>query len=104
MRNTYIINHWSLTYSATESPLALRIYLILSSEIVKPWIFYYILNPIETNSIFLADGVVVYIVFTKAFKANPYPSYKVMSYLYYCFKNELAATWLLPIAVAFQPA
>lgn len=81
-----------MTYSATDNPLALSNSLILSYEIVNPWIFSYILNPIETNYIFLAEGVVVSMVLTNAFKANPYPSYKVMSYLYYCFKKELAAT------------
>ena len=62
------------------------------------------LKEIETSSIFLGEGVVVYIVFTKVFKAKPNPSSKVKSSLYYCFRNELAAMWLLPIAVAFHPA
>ena len=62
------------------------------------------LKEIETNSIFLGEGVVVYIVFTKVFKANPSPYSKVKSSLYYCFRKEFAAMWLLPIAVAFHPA
>jgi hypothetical protein len=49
-------------------------------------------NEIDTSSIFLGEGVVVSIVFTKALRANPNPSSKVNSYLYSCFKNELAAT------------
>jgi hypothetical protein len=56
-----------------------------------PWIYYFIEKEIETNSIFFADGVVVYIVLTNVFKAKPRPSYKLKFYLYYCFKKELAA-------------
>ena len=62
------------------------------------------LKEIETNSIFFAEGVVVYIVLTKVLRAKPRPYYKVKSSLYYCFKKELAAMWLLPMAVAFHPA
>jgi hypothetical protein len=36
-----------------------------------PWIYSSILKLMDTNSIFLADGVVVYIVLTKALRANP---------------------------------
>lgn len=43
-------------------------------------------------------------VFTRVFKANPYPSSRVWFYLYYCLRKELAATWLVPMAVAFHPA
>ena len=62
------------------------------------------LKDMETNSIFLAEGVVVSIVLTRVFRAKPRPSSKVWSSLYYCFRKELAAMWLLPIAVAFHPA
>ncbi len=62
------------------------------------------LKDIETNSIFLGDGVVVYIVLTKVFKANPRPSSRVKSSLYSCLRKELAAMWLDPMAVAFHPA
>lgn len=86
------------------SPLDFKSSAILSSGMVTPLIFYSISKPIETSYIFFGDGLVVYIVLTKVFKANPYPSYNVIFSLYYCFKNEFAATWLVPIAVAFQPA
>ena len=62
------------------------------------------LNDIDTSSIFLAEGVVVSMVLTRVLRANPRPSSKVWSSLYYCLRKELAAMWLLPIAVAFHPA
>jgi|JI6StandDraft_1071083.scaffolds.fasta_scaffold155274_1 hypothetical protein len=90
--------------SYTPSPLATRSSLIRSSVIVIPWICYSMLKEIETSSIFLGEGVVVYIVLTKVFRANPSPYSRVMSSLYSCLRNEFAAMWLDPIAVAFHPA
>ena len=102
----YLNNHnnHSSFFSSTPSPLAFNNYLILSSLIVMPWILSSILNEIETSSIFLGEGVVVSIVFTKVLSANPRPSSRVRSSLYSCFRKELAAIWLLPIAVALHPA
>lgn len=56
-----------------------------------PWICSSMLKEIETSSIFLGEGVVVSIVFTKVFKAKPSPYSKVSSSLYYCLRKELAA-------------
>jgi len=93
-----------LASSAKDSPLALRIYLILSLEMIKPCNFTSMLKAIDTDYIFFAEGVVVSIVFTNVLRAKLYPYSKLISSLYYCFKNEFAATWLLPIAVAFHNA
>lgn len=90
--------------SSATRPLDFNNSAILVYGTVTPIIFYSISKPIETSSIFLGEGLVVYIVLTKVFKAKPYPSSSVKLSLYSCFKNELAATWLVPIAVAFHPA
>lgn len=57
--------------SSATKPFAFKRSLIFSSVTVMPRIFSYISNPIETNSIFLGEGLVVSIVFTNVFKANP---------------------------------
>lgn len=96
-------NHSYFFYSH-PNPLAFKSSFIFYSDKVVPPMLSSIFRPIETSSIFFGEGVVVYIVFTKAFKANPYPSFKDISSLYSCFKNEFAAAWFVPIAVAFHPA
>ena len=95
--------HYSFFYS-TPSPLAFSSSLILSSLMVTPWICSSMVKEMETSSIFLGEGVVVSMVLTSAFKANPSPSSSVKFSLYSCLRKELAATWLLPMAVAFHPA
>lgn len=93
MRNIGVFNnnHYSFFYS-TPNPFALSSSLILSSPMVIPCICSSMVKEIETSSIFLGDGVVVYMVLTRAFKAKPSPSYKFKLSLYYCLRNEFAAT------------
>ena len=69
-----------------------------------PWILSSMLNEMDMSSVFFGDDVIVYMILTKVFKANPSPYSRVKSSLYYCFRKELAAIWLLPMAVAFRPA
>lgn len=83
-------DHYSF-FSSTARPLAFNSSRIRSSLIVIPWICSSMLKEIDTNSIFLGEGVVVSMVLTKVFKANPNPSSKVKSSLYSCLRNELAA-------------
>lgn len=101
---SYFFTNHSYFFYSTVRPLDFSNYLILSSLRDNPWTYSFMLKLIETNSIFFGEGVVVSMVLTSAFRAKPNPSSWVKFYLYYCFKKEFAATWLLPMAVAFHPA
>ena len=89
--NNVLFNNHSSFFYYPPNPFAASSYLILSSLMLTPWISSFIEKEIDTSSIFFAEGVVVYIVFTKVLSAKPKPSSRLNFYLYYCFKKELAA-------------